>query len=159
MFAVVGMAAYFTAIVRAPLTGIVLIVEMTESYSLMLPLCVACFCAYAIADLLGDKPIYEALLERDLLRSQDVPKLESNLLLELLVQHGAPFENRRIGNLMLPAGCLIITVKRSMYSHVAEPGMALQAGDRITVVVSPQAAAAVALLREGVSNRFVHHTP
>ena len=36
-FAVVGMAAYFSAIVRAPLTGIVLVVEMTGNYSLVLP--------------------------------------------------------------------------------------------------------------------------
>ncbi|MHB9034846.1 MAG: H(+)/Cl(-) exchange transporter ClcA [Anaerolineae bacterium] len=37
-FAVVGMAAYFTAIVRAPLTGIMLILEMTGNYNQMLPL-------------------------------------------------------------------------------------------------------------------------
>lgn len=43
VFAVVGMAAYFTAIVRAPLTGIMLIIEMTGNYSLMLPLLVSCF--------------------------------------------------------------------------------------------------------------------
>ena len=67
-FAIVGMAAYFSAIVRAPLTGIVLIVEMTGNYLLVLPLLVGCLTAYAVADLLGDLPVYEALLERDLLR-------------------------------------------------------------------------------------------
>ena len=72
-FAVVGMAAYFAAIVRAPLTGIVLIVEMTGNYALVLPLLVACLVAYGGADLLGDRPIYEALLERDLLRVVDAP--------------------------------------------------------------------------------------
>ena len=66
--AVVGMAAYFTAIVRAPLTGIVLMVEMTGNYSLVLPLVVACLTSYGVADFLGDLPVYEALLERDLLR-------------------------------------------------------------------------------------------
>jgi CIC family chloride channel protein len=67
-FAVVGMAAYFVAVVRAPLTGIVLITEMTGTYSYMLPLLVSCFCAYAVCELLRDKPIYEALLERELQR-------------------------------------------------------------------------------------------
>lgn len=38
MFAVVGMAAYFTGVVHAPLTGIVLIIEMTGNYALILPL-------------------------------------------------------------------------------------------------------------------------
>ncbi len=64
--AVAGMAAYFTAIVRAPLTGIVLIVEMTGNYSLILPLFTACFSAYVIAEWWPNVPIYEALLERDL---------------------------------------------------------------------------------------------
>ncbi len=149
MFAVVGMAALFTAIVRAPLTGIVLIIEMTASYALMLPLLAACFCAYGIADLLGDKPVYEALLERDLLRTQDAPELEENLLLELPIHHGAPFEGKSIGELELPAGCIIVTVGRGLHSHVADPDTRLQAGDRITAVVSPRAASTAALLREG----------
>lgn len=63
VFAVVGMAAYFTAIVRAPLTGIVLIIEMTGNYEQMLPLLASCFCAYAVAEYLKDVPIYEALLD------------------------------------------------------------------------------------------------
>ncbi len=40
VFAVVGMAAYFTAIVRAPLKGFMLIAEMTGNYNQMLPLLV-----------------------------------------------------------------------------------------------------------------------
>ena len=152
MFAVVGMAAYFTAIVRAPLTGIVLIIEMTGNYNLMLPLLVACFCAYGVADLLGDRPIYEALLEHDLTRSQDVPDLEGTLLLELSVQPGSPFENRCVGDLGLPSGCLIITIERGLRDEVATRDSFLQAGDRITAVISPQAAAASALLRKGVES-------
>ncbi|RYU60912.1 H(+)/Cl(-) exchange transporter ClcA [Methylolobus aquaticus] len=66
VFAVVGMAAYFTGVVRAPLTGIVLIIEMTGNYGLVLPLFAACFAALMTADALHDLPIYEALLERDL---------------------------------------------------------------------------------------------
>ncbi|RYG55155.1 ClC family H(+)/Cl(-) exchange transporter, partial [bacterium] len=66
VFAAVGMAAYFTAIVRAPLTGIVLIAEMTGDYSLLLPLFVASFAAYGVAELLRNPPLYETLLERSL---------------------------------------------------------------------------------------------
>jgi CIC family chloride channel protein len=60
-FAVVGMAALFTGIVRAPLTGIVLITEMTAAFTLLLPLLGACFAAMLIPTLLRDVPIYEAL--------------------------------------------------------------------------------------------------
>ena len=63
-FAVIGMGALFTATVRAPLTGIVLMIELTGKYDFMLPLLVGCLAAYGIAEALGDKPIYEALRER-----------------------------------------------------------------------------------------------
>ncbi len=64
VFAVVGMGALFTATVRAPLTGIVLMTELTGKYDFMLPLLVSGFAAYGVAEALGDKPIYEALRER-----------------------------------------------------------------------------------------------
>lgn len=66
LFAVVGMAAYFSGVVQAPLTGIVLIIEMTSDYALILPLFIACFTALLIANWLGCPPVYEALLENDL---------------------------------------------------------------------------------------------
>ncbi|PQV65430.1 chloride channel protein, CIC family [Abditibacterium utsteinense] len=67
VFAVVGMAAYFASVVRAPLTGIVLIAEMTGDYALLLPLFVASFAAYGVAEAMREMPIYETLLERSLL--------------------------------------------------------------------------------------------
>jgi CIC family chloride channel protein len=148
-FAAVGMGAYFTAIVRAPLTGIVLIIEMTGAYSVILPLLVACLAAYALADALGDRPVYEALLERDLLRSRGGPELEETLLLELPVQPGAPFEGREVRQLGLPAGCVLITVRRGLEDEVPTASTRLHAGDRITAVISPKAGHAVTLLREG----------
>ncbi|MBS0631392.1 MAG: H(+)/Cl(-) exchange transporter ClcA [Verrucomicrobia bacterium] len=64
VFAVIGMGALLTAIVRAPLTGIVLMIELTGQYGFMLPLLASCLVAYGVAELLKDAPIYEALRER-----------------------------------------------------------------------------------------------
>ncbi|MCX4784473.1 ClC family H(+)/Cl(-) exchange transporter [Streptomyces sp. NBC_01264] len=64
VFAVVGMAALFTGVVRAPLTGIVLLVEMTGSATLLIPLMTACFAASLTADRLGSEPVYESLRRR-----------------------------------------------------------------------------------------------
>ena len=61
VFAVIGMGALFTAIVRAPLTGLVLMIELTGVYDFMLPLLVSCLCAYWIAQSTGNLPLYEAL--------------------------------------------------------------------------------------------------
>lgn len=148
-FAVVGMAAYFTAIVRAPLTGIVLIIEMTGNYFLMLPLLVACLTAYGLADFLGDRPVYEALLERDLLRGQDNAELEDTLLLDLPVYAGSAFEGKSLRELHLPPGCLILSIQRGLKDEVPTADTRLEAGDRLTAVVAPRAAAAVPLLHEG----------
>ncbi len=62
--AVVGMAAFFTAVVRAPLTGIVLIIEMTNGFTLLLPMLAACFTAMLLPTLLGNEPIYDSLRQR-----------------------------------------------------------------------------------------------
>jgi CIC family chloride channel protein len=64
VFAVLGMGALLTAIVRAPLTGIVLMVELTGKYDFMLPLLASCLVAYGVAEFFRDTPIYEALRER-----------------------------------------------------------------------------------------------
>lgn len=58
----VGMAALFTGIVRAPLTGVLLIVEMAGAHALTWPLIAASVVAKGTADALGDQPIYDALL-------------------------------------------------------------------------------------------------
>jgi len=68
VLAVVGMAAMFTAVVRAPLTGIVLAVEMTGRADCALPMLAACLTASVVAGLVGSRPIYDVLRERMLRR-------------------------------------------------------------------------------------------
>ena len=65
-FAVAGMTALFAATVGAPLTGIILVVEMTMNYALIVPLIITCFSATMVSYLLGGNPIYETLLDRTL---------------------------------------------------------------------------------------------
>jgi CIC family chloride channel protein len=62
--AVVGMAAFFTAVVRAPVTGIILVIEMTGCFTLLLPMLSACFAAMLVPTLMRDPPIYTALREK-----------------------------------------------------------------------------------------------
>jgi CIC family chloride channel protein len=64
-FALVGMGAVFAGIVRAPITSIVIIFEMTNNYSVILPLMAANITSYALARRLSPAPIYDALLEQD----------------------------------------------------------------------------------------------
>lgn len=63
-FAVVGMAAFFTGVVQAPVTGIVLVIEMTAGFTMLLPIIAACFAAMLVPNLLNGTPIYDSLRER-----------------------------------------------------------------------------------------------
>lgn len=63
-FVLLGMTGFFTAIVRAPLTGIILLFEMTGSISQMLSLSVVSVTAYIVATLMRSEPIYDSLLKR-----------------------------------------------------------------------------------------------
>ncbi|KTC97963.1 H(+)/Cl(-) exchange transporter ClcA [Legionella erythra] len=66
MFAVAGMGALFSAAVRSPLTGIVLVVEMTQNYLLILPMMVTCLTSTTVVQLAKNPPIYAQLLKRTL---------------------------------------------------------------------------------------------
>ena len=66
VFAVAGMAAFFAATVRAPMTGVALAVEMTGNFDQILPLIFTCVGAGLAAQALGGRPIYALLLERTL---------------------------------------------------------------------------------------------
>lgn len=70
IFAVAGMAAFFAATVRAPLTGIALAIEMTGDLAQLVPILIACLAATLTAEALGGRPIYEILLERTLARAR-----------------------------------------------------------------------------------------
>ena len=62
VFTVIAMA-HFSAIVRAPLTGIFLILEMTGgSIQYLLPIAIVTYIAYFVAEVCQSKPVYESLL-------------------------------------------------------------------------------------------------
>lgn len=60
------MGGLFSATVRAPLVGMVLVAELTGAYDLLVPTILTCVTANLVAEGLGGKPIYEVLLDRTL---------------------------------------------------------------------------------------------
>jgi CIC family chloride channel protein len=154
VFAVVGMAAYFTAIVRAPLTGILLISEMTGSYEQMLPLLAASFCAYAVAEYLKDFPIYEALLERDLSRDGILGASHAEpIVVEFEVEPNSSFAGLLVRELGLPSGCVLVRCHVDGREWVPTAATRLEAYMRITVVIAPDADGALDILRRGCGAR------
>jgi CIC family chloride channel protein len=155
VFAVVGMAAYFTAIVRAPLTGILLITEMTGSYEQMLPLLVASFCAYAVGEVLRDMPIYEALLQRDLLRDGIGATRHQPIVVEFEVQPNSQFAGLLVRDLGLPAGCVLVRCYVAGREWVPTAFTRLEAHMRVTAVIAPEAEHGLEMLQRGCATRRI----
>jgi len=64
-YALVGMGAAFAGIVRAPMTSVVMIFEITRDYSVIVPLMISNLVSYFISSKLQHEPIYEQLAEQD----------------------------------------------------------------------------------------------
>lgn len=137
-FSVIGMAALFAAVVRAPLTGIVLVLEMTGDYKQLLPLLSASMVAYIVAERLHVKPIYDALLACDLEKTSlpAVAAPSEPILLEFVVQEDSSMDGAQIRALGLPEKCLLVTISREGRDLVPNGDTVLRAGDHITAVAS-----------------------
>jgi CIC family chloride channel protein len=64
-YALVGMGALFAGIVRAPMTSVFMIFEITQDYQILVPLMVANLLSFAISRRYQPTPLYQALLEQD----------------------------------------------------------------------------------------------
>jgi chloride channel protein, CIC family len=67
-YALVGMGTAFAGIVRAPLTSVIMVFEITRDYSIVVPLMIANLISFFIAARLQKEPIYEALQHQDGIR-------------------------------------------------------------------------------------------
>lgn len=139
-FVLLAMAGYFSAIVRAPLTGIILIFEMTGSLNQMLSLSIVSIVAYIVAALLKSEPIYESLLKR-LLESrgtQDEDEAFVNhgnkVLTNYVVQQGSALENAKVMEISWPDHCLLVAVERGAQELLPRGQTRLQTGDIIVTM-------------------------
>jgi len=141
-FVAIGMAAFFAAVVRAPITGIVLVLEMTGDFHQLLPLITASLLALVVAERLGTPPIYDALLDADTNRQHpDVPAHREPVLLEFVVQEGSEMDGKAIKDLPLPARCLFVTIARQGNDILPNGATLLHRGDHVTAVLSGAGAA------------------
>ncbi|MDR2803516.1 MAG: ClC family H(+)/Cl(-) exchange transporter [Treponema sp.] len=63
-FMILGMAAVFSSVVKAPVTGIVLVLEMTANYNHLTSLVLVSLCSFVTAELIASRPVYDVLLSR-----------------------------------------------------------------------------------------------
>jgi H+/Cl- antiporter ClcA len=141
-FMVYAMAAYFTAIVKAPVTGSILITEMTGSFHHLLPLILVSMTAYVIADLLKSESVYELLYEKalqkeknDISQKRTPPKASEMVIHEFVVSIGSQLAGKRVKDIKLPARCLLVSIKRGNYDIIPNGETLIQAGDYVHALV------------------------
>jgi CIC family chloride channel protein len=64
-YALVGMGTLFAGIIRAPMTSVIMIFELTQDYQILVPLMIANMLSFMISRRYQPKPVYHALLEQD----------------------------------------------------------------------------------------------
>lgn len=149
-FVLLSMAGFFTAIVRAPITGIILLFEMSGSVSQMLSLAIVSVAAYITATLVKSEPIYESLLNR-LLAAQESASGEGTgtkgnagktsgsaggqkVLSEFVIMSGSVLEDRTVMEIHWPKNCLLVALERDGKEIIPRGKTKLMAGDRLTVM-------------------------
>jgi len=145
-FVILAMAGYFAAIVRAPLTGIVLIFEMTGSVNHMLSLSIVSITAYIVATLLRSKPIYESLMDRLLAKRGEVAttnNVREKILTNFVVSQGSRIEQKLISEVTWPDNCLLVSVQRGVDEIIPKGKTKLLAGDIIVAMTDERDSAMI----------------
>lgn len=88
--ALVGMGAYFAAVIRAPFTSILIVFELTRDYNIILPLMVANIASFLISSRFTHGSIYECISEQDGIH---LPSHDDNDILETLIVEDAMIQD------------------------------------------------------------------
>ncbi|HEY8803864.1 MAG TPA: chloride channel protein [Clostridium sp.] len=145
-FIILAMAGYFTAVVKSPITGTILIAEMTGSFKHLLSLAIVSIVAYMVADLLASKPIYEALLQKFLLNCGErmsIGNKRNKSILEFAVCMGSQLDGKQIKEVKWPPHCLLVSVKRGEDEIIPKGGTIIYPGDYLIVLTNEDWASSI----------------
>lgn len=136
-FVVIGMAGLFASIVRAPLTGIIIVFEMTGNMKNLLPLAVVSLISYAVANMLGVSPFYVTLLDRITKnKTEAAPKAGEKVLQTYVIPTGSALNGKTISDIDWGKHCLIVSVERNEKSITPKGDTELKEGDELVFLVS-----------------------
>lgn len=138
-FVVIGMAGFFASIVRAPITGIVLVFELTGNMNNLLPVATVSLISYAVANLLGVNPFYETLLEKIIAKNPNKPVFHSKnekILKTYVIPTGSRIDGKTIMNVNWGRHCLVVSIERNDISITPKGDTILKEGDELVILVS-----------------------
>jgi len=136
-FIILAMAGYFTAVVKSPVTGIVLITEMVGSFSHLLALTLVSMTSYLVTDILKSKPVYDMLFERmlkDKGKNGFSGEPGKKALLEIAVCMGSALDGKMVKNINWPVNSLLVGVKRGESEIIPKGNTLILSGDYLVVL-------------------------
>lgn len=137
-FVVYAMTAYFSAIVKAPITGVLLITEMTGNFTNFLSLVTVSLIAYIVTDLFKCGPIFDTLTECMLNDSDGMGETEKTrnerVIVSTDVYIGSMADGCKVMDISFPEGCLMISVQRGSSEIVPSGRTRIKGGDTISVL-------------------------
>jgi H+/Cl- antiporter ClcA len=138
-YILIGMVGFFTAVVRAPITGAVLITEMAGSFAHFPAFMFVSVIASLVSGLLGNKPIYDSLLAQVV---QEPLKAEGSrpVLLYIPVLEGSILETCTHVQERLPEGCILVSVEHGEEDIYPHDDLDIQPGDMLRIVVESRKA-------------------
>lgn len=126
----ISMATFFTAVVKAPLTAIIMVVELTWQFTLLIPVILGVSIGYMISEIFKLKPLYDAMLET-IMKEENV-KLERYSYVTS-VDEDSIANGQAIRDVLWPGNLLIRSIKRGENLIVPSSDTVLLAGDEISV--------------------------
>lgn len=132
LMVMICMAAFFTTVVKAPITSIVMICEFTGSFAHLLPAIIAVFIGYLIGEIFRTEGIYEELLERYEKETHIRERLRE--VFTFTVERGAVAEKREVRDILWPAGARVTEIVRGEEKILPDGDTVLHDGDMLTVV-------------------------
>ena len=132
LMVMICMAAFFTTVVKAPITSIVMICEFTGSFAHLLPVIIAVFIGYLLGEMFRTEGIYEELLEEY--------EKEINIhewvreVFTVTVARGALAEKRQVRDILWPAGARVQELERGEEKILPDGDTVLRCGDVLTIV-------------------------
>lgn len=140
-FVILGMASLLTAVVKAPITGTILILEMTGSFQHFFPLITVTMVTFLITEILEMVPIYDTLLERMLENHELEPGSQhKKITIRIPVGPDSHFESKKICEIKWPHGCLIVGVKRGEHEFIPKGSTCIMSGDVLIILTSEDTA-------------------
>ena len=132
-FIIVGMAGYFAAIGKAPLTAIILITEMVGSLHHLMATGLVSLVAYLVVDSLGGAPIYESLLER-LLKNKTNRITGKRQLIEIPITAESILDGLAVRDFQWPKNMLLISLQRGTQAILTHGETIMRSGDILLIM-------------------------